>query len=564
MEKRILLAVVASFAVLACVLSVTFLSRADNRSNLDYEDFWRREGRLPMKALLDSGNRMLHAGDPERALAYYHLITSQAHDNLPKDELYTVTRAFNNAGYIYFFNLSDYKEAFDRYISALSLAEDNKLDSILPFVLTNIGNVYYVYGQKERAMEYFHKAFRTSVSTGETNMLLTSLNNMLLYAFDTGTADSIAEDLRVFDTLHLGNDRYVCDTRRLVKSLRALARNDVAGSLALLDSAVTETGVREKVRNISIRTSLFYRLGRYREALDECRRLRQYTEIPGATDVKVGWLSSMAGIHEALGNIDSAYSYAQQHIGLSDSIFGRRVYGEIRDLEASRHLKTADTKFRQLQHAHSVMKLELISAMVIMVLLVAIVIVTITGRRRLRRRNEDLFRRNSELMAAEEQMGRWRRAYEQVASHSREKRNEHPKPMDSDESTASECPDRYIDLAARISRILDENPQVYYPNFTIDDLARLAGEPKQVVSSVLNRILGKTFPQILGEVRVKEACRRLSDREQSERLTLEGVAESCGFKSRTNFISVFKKATGLTPSQYRDMARAEKTVDVSI
>lgn len=425
-------------------------------------------------------------------------------------------------------------------------------------MLTNIGNIYYVYGQKERAMEYFHKAFKASVSPGEEKMLLTSLNNMLLYAFDAGSADSIASDLRVFDTLKLGNGSDVRYTRGMIKSLRALTRDDVAGSLALLDSAEPEGGVREKVRNISIRTSLYYRLGRYGEALAECRRLRQYTDMPGAADVKVGWLSSMADTHEALGNIDSAYYYARRHIALSDSIFGRRVYGEIRDLAASRHLKSADTKFRQLQHAHRVMQLELVSAVVVVILLIAIVIVVVAGRRRLHRRNEDLFRRNSELMAAEEQMARWRRAYEQAAAQSHKEEKEQP-----DTPTPAELPDRYVDVAARLSGILDENPEVYTPNFSIDDLARIAGEPKQVVSSALNRVLGKTFPQILGEVRVKEACRRLSDREQAERLTLEGVAESCGFKSRTNFISVFKKVTGLTPSQYRDMARTEKGDNVS-
>lgn len=561
MGKRILLLAIGILVLLTILFSGTFLAEADGRHYIDYEEFWKQEGRLPMKQLLDSGNTLLQSGEPERALAFYQLATSRTDGTLSKDELYLAARAFNNAGYTYFFKFSDYKEAYDKYISALSIVEENNFNTLLPFVLTNIGDIYYVYGLKDKAMDYFHRAFQASVATGENKMLLTSLNNMLIYSFDKGSTKSIDNDLKVFDSLKLNNDSDVLYTRGLVKSLRALSNGDVNRALSLLDTEVPKSSIRYIISNISIRISLLYRLGRYEDALEECNRLHAYTEMPGASDVKVGWLSSMTDIHEALGNIDSAYYYARKHILLSDSIFGKSVYGEIQDLKAARDLKTADTKFRQLQHAHTMTKIELFSAVIVVLLLVIIVIVTIAGRRRLRRRNEELFRRNSELMKVDEQAARWRKAYEQAASLPRKEIDDTPDKITTP-SSQTEVPERYVELAARLSGILDENPEVYSPNFSIDDLARLAGEAKQPVSAALNRVLGKTFPQILGEVRVKKACRSLSDKTQSDRLTLEGIAESCGFRSRTNFISVFKKITGMTPSQYREMARL-KTTDVS-
>lgn len=39
--------------------------------------------------------------------------------------------------------------------------------------------------------------------------------------------------------------------------------------------------------------------------------------------------------------------------------------------------------------------------------------------------------------------------------------------------------------------------------------------------------------------------------------TIKGIAESVGFKSPTTFINVFKKAVGLTPSMYQNMAKAD-------
>jgi dihydrofolate synthase/folylpolyglutamate synthase len=37
--------------------------------------------------------------------------------------------------------------------------------------------------------------------------------------------------------------------------------------------------------------------------------------------------------------------------------------------------------------------------------------------------------------------------------------------------------------------------------------------------------------------------------------TIEAIAQSVGFKSRTSFVALFKKLTGLTPSAYQKMAR---------
>ncbi len=94
----------------------------------------------------------------------------------------------------------------------------------------------------------------------------------------------------------------------------------------------------------------------------------------------------------------------------------------------------------------------------------------------------------------------------------------------------------------------------YQENFSVDRLAEKIGVSQKRVSRALNIVFGKNFPTYLGEIRVREACRRLTDLEHYGHLTLEGIARGCGFKSRTNFIAVFKKSTGLNPSDYRKIA----------
>ena len=64
------------------------------------------------------------------------------------------------------------------------------------------------------------------------------------------------------------------------------------------------------------------------------------------------------------------------------------------------------------------------------------------------------------------------------------------------------------------------------------------------------------FHQFLNGYRIREACRlmRVTDPAST---TVEYISETVGFKSRTSFASLFKKTTGLTPSEYWKMARKE-------
>ena len=72
---------------------------------------------------------------------------------------------------------------------------------------------------------------------------------------------------------------------------------------------------------------------------------------------------------------------------------------------------------------------------------------------------------------------------------------------------------------------------------------------------MINGLKGKNFNVLLGEYRVKEACRRLADDETYGNFSIEGIASGLGFKSRSNFVNVFKKVTGLTPSEFHKMSK---------
>ena len=113
-------------------------------------------------------------------------------------------------------------------------------------------------------------------------------------------------------------------------------------------------------------------------------------------------------------------------------------------------------------------------------------------------------------------------------------------------------------LLNKILDVMYNNEEIYSHEFSLQRLSELVGAPYKHVSQVINEIYKINFNNMLNEFRVREACRRLAEDENYTNYTIEAIAESIGFKSRSNFISTFKKLTGITPSEYKRIATKQQ------
>lgn len=69
------------------------------------------------------------------------------------------------------------------------------------------------------------------------------------------------------------------------------------------------------------------------------------------------------------------------------------------------------------------------------------------------------------------------------------------------------------------------------------------------LSQVLNTIQNQNFFDFINTHRVEEVKQRIADKRFAH-LTILAIALDCGFNSKSAFNTVFKKTTGVTPSQY--------------
>ena len=113
-------------------------------------------------------------------------------------------------------------------------------------------------------------------------------------------------------------------------------------------------------------------------------------------------------------------------------------------------------------------------------------------------------------------------------------------------------------LMEQISQVMDNSDIIIDQDFSLNKLAKLVNSNSKYVSAIINDSFQKNFKTLLNESRIREVCRRLSDTENYGKLTIAAIASSVGYNSMNNFISVFKRIMGMTPSKYRQLSLKER------
>lgn len=104
--------------------------------------------------------------------------------------------------------------------------------------------------------------------------------------------------------------------------------------------------------------------------------------------------------------------------------------------------------------------------------------------------------------------------------------------------------------------VLMEKERLYQePELTLQQLAGKLDVPNYQVSLALNEGMKKNFYDLVNGYRVEEAKRLLAE-DRNRNFTILSVGFEAGFNSKTTFNTVFKKFTGLTPTEFREKQKA--------
>ena len=91
------------------------------------------------------------------------------------------------------------------------------------------------------------------------------------------------------------------------------------------------------------------------------------------------------------------------------------------------------------------------------------------------------------------------------------------------------------------------------PGLRLDELAKQMNVNRNHLSQAINTASRQTFWNFLNQFRVEETKARLTSTKYKH-LSIEGIALDSGFNSISAFNTIFKKMTGITPSQFKGRA----------
>jgi AraC-like DNA-binding protein len=108
-------------------------------------------------------------------------------------------------------------------------------------------------------------------------------------------------------------------------------------------------------------------------------------------------------------------------------------------------------------------------------------------------------------------------------------------------------------LITQLAEIMQEKELYKDANITMPQVAKSLGISTPYLSQLLNDNCKKPFSLFINEYRIEAAKSLLLE---EKRMSMDLIAEQCGFNSQSTFYSTFKKIVASTPAKYRNENKA--------
>lgn len=434
---------------------------------------------------------------------YYHNFSLE-HSLKTNDKL-GISDGYNNIGIIHGEN-EEYEMASTYFRKSYELNKTQGQIIGEANALNNLGVVAKVRGNYAQAIDYYSESLALKESMNHTSGIGSSYNNI-------GEVYMLKED---YD---LAVNSFEMAYKFYTKVKDTVRRAAVQGNIGevYFEWAKMESK-NERKRQVYLDKAALY--GEFAvKVLEECGELER---------VIYGY-GSLSEIYEEQGKIKKSLVAARKVTAFKDSLRKderAKLFAEMElKYELEKHEEVLNKKKMELEMAQKEMsfqRLLLISGGIALLVVLFLLYKVFASNKDLRATQIVLKEKHESLLKAEEDLAEERKKALMGQSN---------------------------DLYERISKVFEEQRPYLDKGFTTDKLAELVNSNRTYVSRVINTVTGKPFNKYINEFRIKEAI-HIYGTPEGRQMTLEHIAYSVGFASKSTFNSAFKQYTGLTPSTY--------------
>lgn len=515
-------------------------------------------------SLILCGSPLLHAGknttadimhraqiyeknlEYDKAFELYRTVAGQYDIDMSRDQKKTcLDAAFGCANSLLM--LSDYSEAFSYLLLIEEICDNDGFPSFYKDILYS--SVYIALASQMSKASYMklaipHAKRALSYAVKHNNMkavyrVFGDLTNIYFILNDYNVIKN--EEAMVRTLLPSGNWR-IKTSLHYLDARKAQLRKDYGKAVACLDSSMscipetTSTG-RLRASNIKDRALALSHAGRIAEAKADMDSAMKMTYRYGFADIRLSILMVymlMCRYNDIAVEPEIKYHYLE----LKDSLKSYKIADDVIGLENIRAHKDMQKQIAVARYKRQMLVYVIIALVIVILTVITFLIIFHRKNRMLRLRATILRRRMKELYQKADLV--------EVAQS--------PKYINSGLSDADKK-----EISDSIREILN-SPAVFSLDFSLNTLADEVGRHSKSVSQVIHEMFDTNFSTLVNRIRIVEACRRI-DSEEYAMYSVDGIAESVGFNSRSAFSKNFKKFTGMGIREYRKMSKTSASAE---
>lgn len=453
-----------------------------------------------------------------------------------------------------------YIEALRFYTLAIEMARRCKNTKVECTSMSNIGAVYAIFNDYERAIYYFEQAFSIALQHHRHSTLSVVAINLVKMYCRLGDTASARKYLNEEIKFPLADQREQHFKVLVNQGIIARTEKNYKGALYYLQQAADLARIHRLDPNFQ--SEAYLEIATTWQAMQHLPQAAScYREVVGMAtrgryleQLNTAYLG-LSKIYTDMHRADSAQHYQSLYLALSDSVFNQRQFNDAKD-----------ALFQYENHANEehISTLESTIKWLLLAVGVAIVMLAVIYHytRRLRQAQRLLVRKNEDLIRQNDESRRLREDYalklKQLELDTASRSNEPSHCAKAVEARESIDENRQAELLKDILSIMDRIDVVANPEFNLAALAKMVNSNTKYVSAVINFTYGKNFRTFLNEYRIREASHMLADKQGCGNLTIAAIASAVGFASANGFVNAFKKAVGVTPSVYKKLSQERK------
>lgn len=521
---------------------------------------FQRWSRLSSEKLMQMGDHWRCTVDrPDSALICYTIVANRYYERqLDDEDIKRSIEATNSIGLLYLDDFYDFSKAYSYILQAKELAQKHHYDYFIPSIQMSM---LLVDGYRSslssdsldmNMVKSYRGAFYAAYKNKNWYAVQNTFFDFVLYATFHGNDTIFNNEEQVIRRLPLPDStawlqyaRLLCDgIDAWLAGDRQLSFDRFKQMFDCADKLPPGVGPTAKIIARNYMYIWHIDSTRIDEAISamflneqEARKHNNMVDLMDAYE-------NLSKLYKLKGDEQLADKYYIRFLETKDELINGKRLANVGEAGLLFEMEKKNEEVKQLAYERKVQAWVIVGISVFAVVLLLMLYWLFRKYRQVRQQQQSLYERVQEMIKASEDK---RRLIAHIAPAPAQEKVKY------ENSTLTQGDKD--DLLQQILVAMETRDEIYEENFSLDQLSQMVDAKPNHVSQVINEKYDGGFYAMLNEYRIKEACRRMNDKANFSNLTIEAIAQSVGFKSRSNFSRTFKAITGLTPSAYQKMGK---------